>query len=65
MSLDVALCECVCVRVCVCVCVSVSMCAYFGDDGILRKIKGNTAANVVQIDVELYLSLALSFSLSQ
>lgn len=49
----------------VCVCVSVSMCAYFGDDGILRKIKGNTAANVVQIDVELYLSLALSFSLSQ
>lgn len=63
MSLDVALCECVCVRVCVCV--SVSMCAYFGDDGILRKIKGNTAANVVQIDVELYLSLALSFSLSQ
>lgn len=65
MSLDVALCECVCVRVCMCVCVSVSMCAYFGDDGILRKIKGNTAANVVQIDVELYLSLALSFSLSQ
>lgn len=65
MSLDVALSECVCVRVCVCVCVSVSMCAYFGDDGILRKIKGNTAANVVQIDVELYLSLALSFSLSQ
>lgn len=45
MSLDVALSECVRVRVCVCV--SVSMCAYFGDDGILRKIKGNTAANVV------------------
>lgn len=65
MSLDVALCECVCASVYVCVCVSVSMCAYFGDDGILRKIKGNTAANVVQIDVELYLSLALSFSLSQ
>lgn len=61
MSLDVASSECVRVRVCV----SVSMCAYFGDDGILRKIKGNTAANVVQIDVELYLSLALSFSLSQ
>lgn len=40
---------------CVCVCVCISMCAYFGDDGILCKIKGNTAANVVQIDVELYL----------
>lgn len=38
---------------------------YLGNGGILCVIKGNTAANVVQIDVKLYLSLALSFSLSQ
>lgn len=34
-------------------------------DELLCGIKGNTAANAVQIDVELYLSLALSFSISQ
>lgn len=43
------------------VCVYIRMCAYLGGD---CEKTGNTAANV-QIDVELYLSLALSFSLSQ
>lgn len=55
-----------------CTCfVSVFECAFLhvhirilGNDGILCEIKGNTAANV-QNDVKLYLSLALSFSLSQ
>lgn len=51
----------VCTFRCVCVC----MCTYLGDDGILCEIKENTAANVVQVDVELYLGLARSFSLTQ
>lgn len=45
-----------------CVYIYIRMCAYLGGD---CEKTGNTAANVVQIDVELYLSLALSFSLSQ
>lgn len=48
----------------VCVCLYLHVRIYLGDDRILCKIKGNTAANV-QIDVKLYLNLALSFSLSQ
>lgn len=53
---------CVCVHFYMCVSMYLHVC---GDDGILCKIKEDIAANVVQIDVELYLSLALSFSLSQ
>ena len=59
-------------HVCKCLCALLYVCEYVfasericGDDGILCKIKEDIAANVVQIDVELYLSLALSFSLSQ
>ncbi len=52
---------CVCVRERACICI----CTYLEDDGVLCELKGNTAANVIQTDVELYLSLALSFSLSQ
>lgn len=53
-----------CAVVCVCMCLYLHVRIYLGDDRILCKIKGNTAANV-QIDVKLYLNLALSFSLSQ
>lgn len=61
---ELIVCRCLCALLYVCVSV-ICMCAYLGDDGILCEIKGNTAANIVQIDVKLYLNLALSFSLSQ
>lgn len=56
--------EWTCLSLHVCGCMCACICVYLQDGGILCEIKGNTASNV-QIDVELCLSLALSFSLSQ